>query len=135
MKNVMKNYKTLAIVLFAALSVATTSVFANDGAKATKSGIELKFIGNVENQPVFQLNVNNTEDEEYIVTFRDEQNNVLYSGKLKGTSITKNFQLSNEEGLENSMSVEVRSKKSNKSEVYKINRTRSFTEEIVVNKI
>ena len=131
----MKNYKTLAIALFAVLSVASTSnVMANEGVKP-KSNIDLKFIGNVENQPVFQLNVNNTEDDEYIVTFRDEQNNVLYSGKLKGTNITKNFQLSSEDGVDNTMSVEVRSRKSNKSEVYKINRTRSFTDEIVVNKI
>lgn len=131
----MKNYKTLAIALFAALSVASTSnVMANEEVKP-KSGIDLKFIGNIEDQPVFQLNVNNTEEDEYIVTFRDEQNNVLYSGKLKGINITKNFQLSTEDGAENAMSVEVRSKKSNKSEVYKINKTRSFTEEIVVNKI
>jgi len=131
----MKNYKTLAIALFAALSVASTSnVMANEGVKP-KSNIDLKFIGNIENQPVFQLNVNNTEDDEYIVTFRDEQNNVLYSGKLKGINITKNFQLSTEDDVNNTMSVEVRSRKSNKSEVYKINRTRSFTDEIVVNKI
>lgn len=131
----MKNYKTLAIALFAALSVAATSnVMANEGVKP-KSGIDLKFIGNIEDQPVFQLNVNNTEEDEYIVIFRDEQNNVLYSGKLKGINITKNFQLSTEDGVDNAMSVEVRSKKSNKSEVYKINKTRSFTEEIVVNKI
>jgi len=107
---------------------------ANEGAKS-KAGIDLKFVGNLENQPVFQLNVNNTEDDEYTVTFRDEQNNVLYAGKLKGVNITKNFQLSTEDGVEGTMSVEVRSKKSNKSEVYKINRTRSFTDEIVVNKL
>jgi len=59
----------------------------------------------------------------------------LYAGKLKGVNITKNFQLSTEDGVEGTMSVEVRSKKSNKSEVYKINRTRSFTDEIVVNKL
>jgi hypothetical protein len=135
MKNVIKNYKTLAIALFAALSVASASnVMANEGVKP-KSNIDLKFIGNIENQPVFQLNVNNTEDDEYIVTFRDEQNNVLYSGKLKGINITKNFQLSTEDDVNNTMSVEVKSRKSNKSEVYKINRTRSFTDEIVVNKI
>jgi len=92
-------------------------------------------IGNVESQPVFQLNVNNTEEDEYVVTFRDEQNNVLYSGKLKGINITKNFQLSTDEVGDNTMSVEVRSRKTNKSEVYKINRTQSFTEEIVVNKL
>ena len=100
-----------------------------------KTGIDLKFIGNIQDQPVFQLNVNNTEDDEYVVTFRDEQNNVLYTGKLKGINITKNFQLSTEEGVDNAMSVEVKSKKTNKAEVYKINKTRSFTEEIVVNKL
>jgi len=132
----MKNYKTLAIALFAALTVASTSnVMANNGDVKAKSGIDLKFIGNVESQPVFQLNVNNTEEDEYVVTFRDEQNNVLYSGKLKGINITKNFQLSTDEVGDNTMSVEVRSRKTNKSEVYKINRTQSFTEEIVVNKI
>ena len=132
----MKNYKTLAIALFAALTVASTSnVMANNGDVKAKSGIDLKFIGNVESQPVFQLNVNNTEEDEYVVTFRDEQNNVLYSGKLKGINITKNFQLSTDEIGDNTMSVEVRSRKTNKSEVYKINRTQSFTEEIVVNKI
>ena len=132
----MKNYKTLAIALFAALTVASTSnVMANNGDVKAKSGIDLKFIGNVESQPVFQLNVNNTEEDEYVVTFRDEQNNVLYSGKLKGINITKNFQLSTDEIGDNTMSVEVRSKKTNKSELYKINRTQSFTEEIVVNKL
>jgi hypothetical protein len=132
----MKNYKTIAVALFAALSIAsTTTVMATEGTKTTKSGIELKFIGNNENQPVFQLNVNNTEDDEYIVTFRDEQNNVLYAGKLKGINISKNFQLNTEESGDNAMNVEVRSKKTNKSEVYKINRTHSYTEEIVVNKL
>lgn len=132
----MKNYKTIAIALFAALSIASTStVLANEGSKSAKSGIELKFIGNNENQPVFQLNVNNTEEDEYTVTFRDEQNNVLYAGKLKGINITKNFQLNTEEVGDNAMSVEVKSRKTNKAEVYKINRTHSYTEEIVVNKL
>ena len=132
----MKNLKTAAIVLFAALAMAsTTNVMAGEGSKA-KSGIDLKFIGNVENQPVFQLNVNNTEDDEYTITFHDEQNNLLYAGRLKGTSISKNFQLSTEDGsADGILSVEVRSKKTNKAEVYKINRTHSFTEEIVVNKL
>ncbi len=131
----MKNYKTVAIAIFAALTIASTgNVMANGGTKP-KAGIDLKFIGNNDNQPVFQLNVNNTEDDEYIVTFRDEQNNVLYSGKLKGINITKNFQLNTDDGADGTMSVEVKSKKSNKAEVYKINRTTSYTQEIVVNKL
>ncbi len=130
----MKNLKTIAIVLFAALSMASTTAMAGEGSKA-KAGIDLKFIGNVENQPVFQLNVNNTEEDEYTVTFHDEQNNLLYAGRLKGTNISKNFQLTTEDSGDGILSVEVRSKKTNKAEVYKINRTHSFTEEIVVNKL
>ena len=131
----MKNLRTTAIALFAALSIASANTaMAGEGTKP-KAGIDLKFIGNNDNQPVFQLNVNNTEDEEYIVTFRDEQNNVLYAGKLKGINISKNFQLNTEDGADNSLSVEVKSKKTNKAETYKINRTTSFTQEIVVNKL
>jgi hypothetical protein len=131
----MKNLRTTAIALFAALSIASVNTaMAGEGTKP-KAGIDLKFIGNNDNQPVFQLNVNNTEDEEYIVTFRDEQNNVLYAGKLKGINISKNFQLNTEDGADNTLSVEVKSKKTNKAETYKINRTTSFTQEIVVNKL
>src|ERR1700733_15203385 len=101
----MKNIKAIAIVLLAALSIASTNAMATEGTKTIKTGIELKFIGNNASQPVFQLNVNNTEEDEYIVTFKDEQNNVLYTGKLKGTNITKNFQLNTEEIGDNVMSV------------------------------
>jgi hypothetical protein len=131
----MKNYKTMAIAVFAALTIASTSNVMASGDTKPKAGIDLKFIGNNDNQPVFQLNVNNTEDDEYLVTFRDEQNNVLYAGKLKGINITKNFQLNTDDGADGTMSVEVKSKKSNKAEVYKINRTTSYTQEIVVNKL
>jgi hypothetical protein len=131
----MKNFKTIAIALFAALSIASTSNAMVTGETKPKAGIDLKFIGNTDNQPVFQLSINNTEEDEYIVTFRDEQNNLIYTSKLKGATISKNFQLSNEDGTDGTLSVEVRSRKTNKSEVYKINRTTSYTEEVVVNKL
>ena len=131
----MKNYKTMAIAVFTALSLASASNVMANGDTKPKAVIDLKFIGNNDNQPVFQLNVNNTEDDEYLVTFRDELNNVLYTGKLKGINITKNFQLSTEDGADGTLSVEVKSKKSNKADVYKINRTTSYTQEIIVNKL
>jgi hypothetical protein len=130
----MKNLKTTAVALFAVLTLASTSnAMASEDTKPT-ANVDLKFIGSTDNQPVFQLKVNNTENDEYTVIFRDEQNNVLYSGKLKGVNISKNFQLNTEDGGDNNLSVEVKSKKTNKAEVYTINKTTSFTQEIVVNK-
>ncbi len=131
----MKTYKTTAIALFALLTIVSTSnVMANESKKST-NGIELRYVGNNENQPVFQLNVNNADEDEFLVTFRDEQNNVLYSGKLKGVNISKNFQIDTDTIGDNVVSVEVKSRKSNKTEVYKINRTHSFTEDISVSKL
>ncbi len=131
----MKNLRTTSFALLAALLIASTgTTLANEGTKPKSSGTDLKFIGNNDNQPVFQLNLNNAGEEEYIVTFRDEQNNVLYAGRLKGTNISKNFQLNTEDGVDGVIAVEVRDRKSNKVETYKINRTTSYTQEIVVNK-
>jgi hypothetical protein len=135
MKSVMKNSKVLATALFAAFTLSSSgSLLAKEDLKPS-SAIDLKFLGSVQQKPVFQLNINNTSNDEFIVTFRDEQSNVLYSTRLKGSNITKNFQLSDEEGNGGAMSVEVKSKKTNKSEVYTINKTQTVTEEVVVNKL
>jgi hypothetical protein len=133
MKTTIKNYGIAA--LFVAISlVSATAVKANDEGK-TASTIELRFIGNLENQPVFQLNVPNAEQDEFTITFRDQYGNVLYADRLKGTNITKKFLLNTDEIGNDLVSVEVKTKKSGKSEVFKINRNVSYVNETVVKKI
>ena len=51
-----KNYGKLAIVALALTLAFTTPTMANDGEKGDHK-TELKFIGNMENQPVFELKV------------------------------------------------------------------------------
>jgi len=133
MKTTIKNYGIAA--LFVAISlVSATAVKANDEGK-TASTIELRFIGNLENQPVFQLNVPNAEQDEFTITFRDQYGNVLYADRLKGANITKKFLLNTDEIGNDLVSVEVKTKKSGKSEVFKINRNVSYVNETVVKKI
>ena len=45
--------------------------------------IEFKFIGKIKNRPVFQLNLNNNEAEEYLISIKDENYDLLYSEKVK----------------------------------------------------
>ncbi len=72
MKKAMRNYYGLMMFALIALTLGfSTTTRANDEGK-TKNITDLKFIGNMENQPVFQLSLNNTEDDEFTVTFRDE---------------------------------------------------------------
>lgn len=135
MKKAMRNYYGLMMFALIALTLGfSTITLANDEGKA-KNITDLKFIGNMENQPVFQLNLNNTEDDEFTVTFRDEAGNVLYNDKFKGANISKKFMLKSEEFGDTALNVVVKSKKYNTTDVYTINRSHTYVEETVVNKL
>lgn len=130
MKTAMRNYG----MLVATLLTFSTVTLANDGGR-NNHVTELKVIGNVENEPVFQLNLTNADEDEFTVTFRDESGNVLYSDRFKGANISKKFILKSDELGDAYVNVVVKSKKTNKSDVYIINRSGSYVEETVVNKI
>lgn len=131
MKTDMRNFGKMAIVALAFTLAFSNTALANDGGKDDHK-TEFKFIGNMENQPVFELNLANNEDDEYTVTFRDEAGNVLYTDKIKGS---RKFLLKSEELGDTSLNVVVRSKKTNATEVYVINRNHSYVEETVINKV
>ena len=135
MKTTMKNYAMTLIALVALTLAFSTTTLANGEKNPNNSTIELKFIGHYENQPVFQLKLNHVEADEFSITFRDDFGNVLYSGKVKGSNISKKFMLNIEEIGDNVLSVEVKAKKNDKAEVYKINRSHSYVEETVVNRV
>jgi hypothetical protein len=134
MKTDSRNFGKLAIVALAFTLAFSNPTMANDGGKGDHK-TELKFIGNLENQPVFELNLANNEEDEYTVIFRDEFGNVLYSDKFKGTGLTKKFMLKSEDFSDTALNVTVKSKKGNTTEVYSINRSHSYVEETQVNKI
>ncbi|WP_240348388.1 hypothetical protein [Longitalea arenae] len=134
MKKAMRNYGIIAIVLVAFTFAFSNTVMANEeGPK--KHVTELKFIGNKENQPVFELNLSSTVEDEYTVTFRDEYGNLLYTEKFKGANLNKRFLLKADDLGDAALNVVVKSKKNNTTEVYSINRSHSYVEETVVNKV
>lgn len=135
MKRVIKNYSTMALVV--ALTLSSVTVLANDEVKNRKNipGLEFRYIGTKENQPVFLLNVANAEEDEYFISFRDKNGNVLYSDRLKGTNINKRFLLNVDEIGSGELSVEIKSRKNNQVQQYKIGTTQSIVTETTVNKI
>ncbi len=136
MKRVMSNYRSMAIALIVALTLNFSTASANDEVKAKDiPGVEFKFIGNKENQPVFMLNVVNAEEDEYTISFRDKNGHVLYTDRIKGSNVTKRFLLNTEELGTSELSVEIRAKKNNQVQVYKIGTTQSIVTETVVNKV
>lgn len=138
MKRVMKYYSTMAIALIVAFTLNSVAALANDEVKKNDKnipGLDFRYIGSKENQPVFLLNLVNAEEDEFTISFRDKNGNVLYSDRLKGSNIRKRFMLNTDEIGTNELSVEIRSKKNNQVQLYKIGTSQSLVTETVVNKI
>jgi len=132
MKNIIN--KTLAVALVAIFTVSfSTKALAIDETNA--SGIELKFIGNLKNQPIFQLTANHPEETEYTVSVIDENNVVLYKDNVKSGVAGKKFMLNTDELGDASVRFEITGKKSNKTIVYEINRNSHVVSDLVINKV
>jgi hypothetical protein len=127
-----RNRNFTLIALFVAFTLNFSTVFANDD--KTNSNIELKFIGTREANSVFQLKLANAETDEFSIVFRDSYGNVLYADRIKGTNITQKFLLNSDEINNGVIKVEVRSRKTNKTEVFTINKSTRFVEETTVSK-
>ena len=122
-----------------ALSVFLGTAVVNPG-QATEdpktAAVEVRFIGNFRNKPVFELSFSNTTAEkDYVLTIRDEFGNSLYRETLTGSVLSKKFMVNTDEIGDDVLRVEVSSRKNKHTILYEINRNSHITEEVLINKI
>ncbi len=135
MKKVLRNKSIIAIALFTVFTVGMSPVVMANDIKPTVP-VELKFVGNVNEKNVFQLNFKgSSEENEFTIIITDEDGNRLYREILKGENFSKRYLLNTEEIGGSELRFEVSSNKSNKPAVFKVNRQARLVEEVVVNKI
>ncbi|MEO8109440.1 MAG: hypothetical protein ABI594_05390 [Ginsengibacter sp.] len=136
MKQAIKSTKMITMGLFTLCAMGFTN--ATFAAPKTNEPIEFKFIGKVNNQPVFQLNLDNKQGEDFVINIKDENNNTLYSERLKvkDATFSRTYRLAIDEADMNAFGfgvrVEVISTKTHKTEVYKITSHTTVNENIVV---
>ena len=132
MKNTMINTRVLAIILAVTFSLAATlTVSAKD---EPVNPVELKYIGHIDNKPVFQLSFVNDANAEFVVVVRDNYNNVLYRDFIKGAKATKKFILNTEELGDIPVSFEISGKNIEKPVVYEVNNTSRLVQDVVVSR-
>lgn len=134
MKNVF-HFPRLAVVALAALFTFAFSAPAFAGTGDENPAVELKFIGNLNSQPVYQLSLNNIEDGEYTIIIKDVAGEVLYSERAKGVNITRKFQLNTAEVDENALRFEIINRKNFESTVYELSKNTRTVQDVVVNKV
>jgi hypothetical protein len=132
-----------AIRYYAAFLIALSISFITLANDTTKNGdkkepvadkVELHFIGKIQEHPVYQLTLNGSEQDEYIVSFRETDGTVVYSNVVKG-NFNQRFMLKSEDQADKTLRLDVRAKNSNESRVYIIRVTQNVVEENVIVKL
>ena len=131
MKTKIKNYGTIA--LFVAFSFIATVALANNGNGDTPA-VQLKYLGNINNQPVFQLDLNGSKEQNFSIAIKDQFGEILYSERVKAKTFTRNFRLDTDNLDDAVLKVEVKDGSKN-PQVFTINRNSRFVEETSISKL
>lgn len=125
--------RIFTVALVGLFTVATSNTaLANDEKKAIP--VELKFVGHIENKPVFQLTFNNAVENDFTVVVRDEYNTVLYRDYVKAGNVSKKFLLNTDELGNTAIYFEIIGKKTDKTVVYEVNKQSRLVEDVVISK-
>lgn len=97
--------------------------------------VDIKYLGNANESPVFQVNFHNEAEEEFYIVIRDNAHNILYSEKVKGKNISRKFQLVNEGLSDDEIHFEITNRKANTSVTYKTKNTTETINEVTVEEV
>ncbi len=132
MKKVVLNTKMIAVALVTLFAISFTgTAFASD---IKKVAAELKYVGNMNEIPVYQLVLTNKTHESFWISVKDSKNNILYTEKVSGVQIVRNFHLLDLPTEDYKITLEVNNSKGEKVDAYDINKTTISLDSIVINK-
>jgi hypothetical protein len=133
MKKIFNNSRLIAIAFFTVFTAMAPAVMANNSKDLP---VELKYVGNINNQTIFELIVSgNTLNNDYTIIIRDQFDNPFYRENIKADNFTKKFLFDSDELGDDTLVFEIFNRKTNQSAKYKINRQSRFVEEVAVNAI
>ena len=135
MKTAIRYYSALLIAFsISFITLANDTASRGDKKDPSSDKVEFRFIGNIKEHPVYQLTLNGTENEEYVVSFRETDGTVVYSEVVKG-NFSQRFMLRAGDAADKTLRMEIKDKNTNKSRVYLISTTESLVSQNVVVKL
>ena len=137
MKKIFSNNRLIAVAFFTVFSVAAAPFAqASDSSNHHVMHVELKYLGNIKNQQLFQLNVASImKDDEFTIIITDDYGSSLYRENVKGENFIKKFLLNTDEIGDNTLRFEIFCNRTKKSVVYEVNRNTRLIQDIVINEV
>lgn len=135
MKTVKTNMNKLVAFIALAILVNMVTPAISKTKEKKETPIEVKYIGKINEQPVFQIQFDNETEGEILVVLRDEDGTILYSETFTGKRFSKKFQFEKADVNDIQIQVDIASKKKNESQIFKVNKSTRIVDEVVVSKL
>ena len=134
MKKIFNNNRLIAIALLTVFSVAVApAAMANEKPVVP---VQLTYVGNVQNQPMFQLSfAGNNEQNDFTIIISDDFGNTLYRENIKAETFTKKFLLNADELGDETLRFTIFCKNNKSSVVYEVNRNTRSVQDIQVSEV
>jgi hypothetical protein len=124
----------LGIASFSLFTFLPALLNAQDKDKPT-TAVEIKYIGTVNNQPVFQIEFDNRNKENYNVSIKDEDGNTLYFERFKDEKFSKKFQFERTGIDDMKLTFTLKSEKEKQSQSYEVNTSVRVIQDVVVTRL
>jgi hypothetical protein len=136
MKKVMNKNRAIIIAMMAFISTSFSNPVSAMDKKSDPPGVEIKYLGFQDKNPVFEILTNNLQADNFLITIRDKEGTILFSEKLSGKNLSRKYRIDTEEEIaKGGLRFEVRSVNSNKTEVYIAGVSENITREMAITKI
>ena len=136
MKKAMSKNKAFIFGLMAIISTSFSNPVSAMDKKSDPPGVEIRYLGFVNKNPVFEITTSNVQADNFFITIRDEAGTVLFTEKLSGKMLSRRYRIDTEEEIaDGGLRFEVRSVKSKKTEIYIVGVSENITREMAVTKI
>ena len=118
MKKVMNKNKAIIFGLMAIISTSFSNPVAAMDKQSDPPGVEIRYLGIVSKNPVFEITTNNVQADNFFITITDEAGMVLFSEKLSGKMLSRRYRIDTENEIaDGGLRFEVRSVSSKKTAV------------------
>ncbi len=128
---------TITPAALALMLIGTVPAFAQTIEKSavTETPVKVTYLGRVDLQPVFQIEIDNIKENELYVSLRDEDGTLLYADKFKDQKFSKKFRFDTYDVVSMKVTLSLTSKNNKKTQVLQFGNVLTTIEDVVVTKV
>jgi hypothetical protein len=124
--------KSILSLSFASLVLIGLATTASASTTDTTPTPAVKYLGSLDGQPVFRVELNNETAKAQYLTIKDDQGVVLYAEKIKSKQFSKSFKFENSDRDNVKLTFIVETDKNVQSQEFKVNTNTRVLNDVVV---